>query len=177
MKRISSTLFATALSLAALAPWSTAFAQRAGSVQFGGTAGFNVPLSDLSRQTQTGLLIDAFLTGTPQQWPVALRGELSYSSFPGALDRTSQHLAGITLNAVLPASTSRSAPYVLGGVGLYNMGSYAGRPSENDAGVDVGVGYRWIRPGLSYFAEVRIADVAHTGVSRQMMPILFGVTF
>jgi hypothetical protein len=177
MQRLAAVLLATGLALPALIPWSTAGAQRAPSVHFGGTAGINVPLSNLSRQTQTGLLIDAFVTGAPRAWPVALRGELSYSAFPGALDRASQHLLGFTVNATLPASTAPGAPYVLGGVGLYNLGSYAGRPSENDAGVDLGVGYRWRRPGVSYFAEIRFTDVAHTGGSQQMVPIVFGVVF
>ncbi|MDE3052973.1 MAG: hypothetical protein KGJ70_03745 [Gemmatimonadota bacterium] len=177
MTRSHTALTAVALAAALLTPWSTASGQRTAPVRFGGTAGLDVPLSDLSRQTQTGLLVDAFLTGAPEGWPAALRGELSYSSFPGALDRPSQHVAGFTLNAILPASSAGSAPYVLGGVGLYDMGSYAGRPSENDAGVDLGVGYRWQRPGVSYFAEARITDVAHTGVSRQMLPIVFGVIF
>ena len=173
----SALALAVALSAGALVPWSTASAQLAENVQFGATAGVNIPLSDLSRQTQTGLLIDAFVTGTPRQWPAALRGELSYSDFPGALNRASQHVTGFTLNAVLPVAPAGSAPYVLGGLGLYNTGSYAGLPSENDLGMDLGVGYRWRRPGVSYFAEVRFTDVAHTGVSRQMLPIMFGVVF
>ena len=177
MKYSQTILRAIVLAGALLTPWSVASAQRAEAARFGATAGLNVPLSDLSRQTQTGLLVDAFLTGTPEGWPAALRGELSYSSFPGALDRPSQHVTGFTLNAIVPASGAGSAPYVLGGVGLYNVGGYAGRPGENDAGVDLGVGYRWRRPGVSYFAEVRITDVAHTGASRQMLPIVFGVVF
>lgn len=177
MKHPTSVLLAAAFSIAALVPGSAASAQRARQVQVGGTAGLNVPLSDLSRQTQTGLLIDAFLTGTPRQWPVAVRGEISYSALPGSPGRASQHVTGVTMNAVLPGSAVGSAPYVLGGVGLYNTGSYGGRPSENDAGVDLGVGYRWQRPGVSYFAEVRLTDIAHTGVSRQMLPIVFGVVF
>ncbi len=177
MKRPQTVLSALALAAAMVVPWSAASAQRPAPVRFGGTAGLDIPLSDLSRQAQTGLMIGAFLTGTPQGWPAALRGELSYSSFPGALDRPSQHVTGFTLNAILPASSDESAPYVLGGVGLYNTGSVAGRPSENDAGVDIGVGYCWRRPGVSYFAEARITDVAHTGASRQMLPIVFGVIF
>ncbi|MHB1863830.1 MAG: hypothetical protein ACYCVL_12780 [Gemmatimonadaceae bacterium] len=177
MNRLATVLLATTLSAGTLLPWAAARAQRPGNVQIGATAGLNVPLSDLSRQTQTGLLIDAFLTGTPRQWPAALRGELSYSDLPGALNRASQHVTGFTLNAVLPVASAGSAPYVLGGLGLYNTGSYAGFPSENDLGVDLGVGYRWQRPGVSYFAEVRFTDVAHTGVSRQMLPIMFGVIF
>ncbi|HUX34081.1 MAG TPA: hypothetical protein VMV51_09415 [Gemmatimonadaceae bacterium] len=160
-----------------LVPSAAAFAQQARPVQFGATAGLNIPLSDLSRQTQTGLLLDAFLTGTPREWPVTLRGEISYSSFPGALNRASQHLTGFTFNAVLPAAPAGAGPYVLGGLGLYTVGSYAGRTSENDAGVDVGLGYRWRRPGASFFTEVRLTDVAHSGGSRQMVPIAFGVIF
>jgi hypothetical protein len=177
MKRLAPVVLFAFVALPALVPASAAFAQRTRAVQFGGTAGLNVPLSDLSRQTQTGLLVDAFLTGTPRQWPVTLRGEISYSSLPGALDRASQHVTGFTVNAVLPTSAEGSAPYVVGGVGLYNMGPDASRTSENDVGVDLGVGYRWRRPGVSYFTEVRIADMAHTGVSRQMLPIVFGVIF
>lgn len=177
MKSLTFTLAAIGLSLAGLVPPTQALAQQANGVRFGATAGLNVPLSTLSRETQTGLMLDAFMTGTPDDWPVALRGELSYSALPGASGFSSQHLTGLTLNALAPVAREGSAPYVLGGVGLYNVGSYAGRPSENDAGVDIGVGYRWRHPGVSYFAEVRIVDIAHTGASRQMVPILFGVTF
>lgn len=177
MNRLRSVVLLAATAPLILVPWAAASAQQARTVQFGGTAGLNVPLSDLSRQTQTGLRLDGFLTGTPRQWPVTLRGELSYSSFPGTLDRASQHITGFAVNASWPAFTERTGPYLLGGLGLYTIGSYAGRASENDVGVDVGLGYRWRRPGVSYFTEVRFTDVAHTGASRQMMPIAFGVIF
>jgi hypothetical protein len=147
--------------------------------QVGVSAGMNVPLGTLSQSASTGYRMNAFLTGTPRGWPVALRGDLSYNSFAERQGRVHQNFAGFSLDAMYPATSAgaRETPYLIGGAGVDHASSYIGRPSEDDLALDFGAGYRWRRARASYFVEMRYVYVDHTGPSRQMLPFTFGIAF
>ncbi|HEY5219099.1 MAG TPA: hypothetical protein VIJ16_04780 [Gemmatimonadaceae bacterium] len=147
------------------------------SVHFGATAGLNIPLSDLSRTVQTGYIMTGYAGGTPQGWPVALRGEVSYSGFSGKSGSVAQNITGVSVNAVLPLAPADEAPYFIGGIGLDHVSSYFGYSTENDMGLNLGGGYKWRVGDLSYFVELRYYYIGHTGASREMLPLTFGVTF
>ncbi len=156
----------------------TADAQQpvADAVHFGASAGLNIPLSDLSRAVQTGYILNGFVQGTPQGSPVALRGEIGYSGFSGKNSLVNQSVTMLVVNALLPLAPG-DAPYVIGGVGLNHVSSYFGYNSENDLGLNFGGGYQWQLGDMHYFVELRYYVIAHSGASRQMLPLTFGVTF
>ncbi len=170
-------ILATAAALAVAAPQAHAQQQAESAVHFGATAGLDIPLSDLSRTVQTGYIINGFAQGTPQGWPVAIRGEISYAGFAGKNSLVNQNITTFVVNAVLPMATTGSVPYFIGGIGLNHTSSYFGFNTENDLGLNFGGGYQWRLGDLRYFVEARYYYIAHTGASRQMLPLTFGVTF
>lgn len=147
------------------------------TTHFGVSAGLNIPLSDLSREVQTGYIINGLVQGTPQGWPVALRGELSYSAFAGQHNYMNQNITRLGVDAVLPLVPKSDGPYFLGGLSLNHVSHMAGFNSENDFGFDFGGGLKWQLNELSTFVELRYMYVAHSGASRQMLPLTFGVIF
>lgn len=170
----------TAAALVALiaAPGRAAKAQQLEpTTHFGLAGGLNIPLSDLSREVQTGYIINGMVQGTPQGWPVALRGELSYTGFAGKDHQVSQNITHAGVNAVLPLAPQGDSPYFIGGVSLNHVSTFAGLSSENDFGFNFGGGVNWQLGDMSTFVELRYMYVAHTGASRQMLPLTFGVLF
>ena len=179
MKSLRMVTFAAAVLAAALVvPAASALAQGTEPVvHFGASAGLNIPLSALSNDVQTGYILNGFVQGTPAGWPLALRGEIAYSGFSGKGPRVNQNITTLMLNGVLPMASSGDTPYFIGGVGLHHVSSYFGFQTENDLGINFGGGYQWDLGDLRYFVELRYYYVAHTGASRQFLPITFGVTF
>ncbi len=178
MNSLRLVLSGAAVAAALALPTRSARAQGGESRVHGGvSAGLNIPLSDLSNAVQTGYIVNGFAQGTPQGWPMALRGEISYSSFSGKRAQMGQNITTVMLDGVLPVTTGGDAPYFIGGVGLHHVSSYFGFQSENDLGLNFGGGYQWNLGDMRYFVELRYYYVAHTGASRQFLPLTFGVTF
>lgn len=169
---------AVAIAALMIAGPATAAAQQASTTRFGLSAGLDIPLSDLSNNAQTGYVINGLAEGTPQGWPVALRGELSYASFGGSHGYVSQNVTALNVDAVLPLTTATDqAGYFLGGIGLNHTSAFAGLQSENDFGFNFGGGYRWQLSDMDSFVELRYVYVAHSSFSWQMLPLTFGVKF
>jgi hypothetical protein len=168
---------AALVALTAAAARSARAQQAEPSTHFGVSAGLNIPLSDLSRNAQTGYIISGMAQGTPQGWPVALRGELSYTAFSGKGGYVAQNVTSIGMNAVLPITTAPESPYFIGGVTLNHLSEFLGLASENDFGFNFGGGMKWQLAEMTTFAELRYVYVAHSGPSRQMLPLTFGVLF
>ncbi|HVA57141.1 MAG TPA: hypothetical protein VNF92_04575 [Gemmatimonadaceae bacterium] len=177
MKASRLVIFATTAATLAFAAPPAHAQQLEPAVHFGASAGLNIPLSDLSRAVQTGYIINGFAQGTPEGSPVALRGEIAYSGFSGKNSLVNQNVTMLMVNAVLPTAATGDVPYFIGGVGLNHVSSYIGVNSENDLGLNFGGGYEWQLGDMHYFVEMRYYYIAHTGASRQMLPITFGVTF
>lgn len=171
------TIAAAAAALAAI-PGRTLRAQGTDpSVHFGAFGGLSIPLSDLSRTAQTGFTLGGMAEGTPQGWPVALRGELAYSSFSGKHNYVAQNVTALNIDAVLPLMPSGDTPYFLGGIGLNHTSAFAGLASENDIGFNFGGGMKWQLADVSTYLELRYVYVSHSGASWQMLPLTFGVLF
>jgi hypothetical protein len=170
-----SVVVATALALTS----RVGYAQQAApsAVHFGASAGLNIPLSDLSNAVQTGYILTGFVQGTPDGSLVALRGEIGYSGFSGKHSLVNQNVTTLMVDALYPLATTGDAPYAIGGVGLNHVSSYFGYNSENDLGLNFGGGYQWQLGDMHYFVELRYYVIAHSGASRQMLPLTFGVTF
>lgn len=179
MKSLHVVLSGAAMAALLLLPPRTLRAQRTESDLHGGaSAGLNIPLNALSSDVQTGYIMNGFVQGTPQGWPVALRGEIAYSGFSGKHGLVNQNITTLMINGVLPVVPGGGdTPYFIGGVGLHHVSSYFGFQTENDLGLNFGGGYQWRLGDMRYFAELRYYYVAHTGASRQFLPLTFGVTF
>ena len=173
LRAIAATLF-----VFVVVPAGIAGAQdSAPTMHFGASAGLNIPLSDLSSEVQTGYVLNGVAAGTPRGWPVALRGEISYAGFGGKKGLVSQNITSLMMNVVLPIAGAGDTPYFIGGVGLNHISTFAGLNSENDLGFNFGGGWKWQLGDMSNFVELRYYYVSHTGVSRQMVPLTFGVMF
>jgi len=170
----------TAAALAALMAISTrtvSAQQLEPAIHFGTFGGLNIPLSDLSQNSQTGYMLGGMAQGTPHGWPIALRGELSYTSFGGKHGYVARNVTSINMNAVLPFLPTGDTPYFIGGVGLNHTSMFAGLSSENDVSFNFGGGMKWQLADMSYFVELRYVTVAHSGHAWQMLPLTFGVMF
>ena len=169
---------AAALAFVALGP-DVARAQAMNPViHFGATGGFSIPLSDYSTGHQTGYYLSGFGEGTPAGSSVAIRGEVNYSGYTRKPNGSSDNIVGLTANGIYALENSRSGPYLIGGIGLYHLGSAGGfGVSQNDFGLNVGGGYKWQLADMSTFAEFRVHLISSTGGSTQIIPITFGVVF
>jgi Outer membrane protein beta-barrel domain len=169
---------ATMLALVALSAQTAAAQQSAASpVRFGLSAGLNIPLSDLSQSQQTGYIINGLVTGTPQGWPFALRGELSYSGFSGKNGIPNMGITSGYVNAVYPMAAADMAPYFIGGIGLNHLSFGGGQVTENDFGLNFGGGFEWQLNSMTTFLELRYYYINTSGSSAQMLPITFGIKF
>jgi hypothetical protein len=178
MKSLRVVMSGAAMAAALLLPPRAVLAQGADPAVHGGvSAGLNIPLNALSSEVQTGYIMNGFAQGTPTGWPVALRGEISYSGFSGKNGQVNQNITTLMLNGVLPVIQSGDTPYFIAGVGLHHVSSYFGFQTENDLGLNFGGGYQWQLGDVRYFVELRYYYVAHTGASRQFVPLTFGVMF
>ncbi len=168
---------AAMLALVAL-PGQVAQAQSTGSsVHFGLSAGLNIPLSDLSQSQQSGYIINGLVSGTPQGWPFALRGELSYSGFSGKNGALNLGITSGYVNAVYPLTSAGNSPYFIGGIGLNHLSAASGQLTENDFGLNFGGGLQWQLTDLTTFVELRYYYINTSGSSAQMLPITFGIKF
>jgi hypothetical protein len=75
------------------------------------------------------------------------------------------------------------APYILGGVGMFNgkasagSSTYSVSASSTDLGIQAGGGIEFKLSGFSTFAEAKFVNVFGDGSSSSWIPITFGVRF
>lgn len=184
MKR---SLFAAALAGTALV--SLPFAARAQvstvakSVEFGIAAGAALPMSDLSDDANTGFNVTGTIGFHPQMIPLGIRADVAYNSF-GIKDVTgftgNFNFTSVTGNLVYSIPSETVAPYLIGGVGVYNLkadipGFTSG--SDNKFGWNIGGGIKLPLSGFDTFLEARYNQVQVDNGSLKFIPITFGVMF
>ncbi|HEX6630845.1 MAG TPA: outer membrane beta-barrel protein [Gemmatimonadaceae bacterium] len=87
------------------------------------------------------------------------------------------HIWAGTANAVLTVSnTAGIKPYVLGGVGLYNIGC-DGCESETKFGLNGGGGLEFGLSGFNTFVEARFQSIFTEDSNTNIIPIVFGIRF
>jgi opacity protein-like surface antigen len=169
------------------------------SVGLGG--GVSVPVSDAKDAFKTGFNGQGFVKLNLGGLPVAPRLDFTFQSFDlkgakvasagtgTAPTGTGSVLAGVA-NVQIPLMHGRIEPYLVAGVGAYNVktktddtSSYAGSTeSKTEFGVNGGAGAA-VRIGpLSVYAEGRVDNVfSDKGVidtkSIQVVPVTFGVVY
>ena len=179
-----------ALAAGALLTLPTA-ARAQGSASILVSGGLSVPMSDLSDYSNSGYNINLGLAFGAPFLPVAARIEGGFSSFDGknnAIDGTAggttTRIASATANAVLNLGPTGAAPYLIGGLGIYNrrFSSSITEATNNktSAGVNIGGGIRFPLGGISTFLEARyhvMLGNQEEATNLQFIPISFGVQF
>jgi|HubBroStandDraft_6_1064221.scaffolds.fasta_scaffold297361_2 hypothetical protein len=164
---------------------TAANAQMSGSLtrpfSFGIAAGAAVPVSTLGNVANTGTDVTGLLGIKLPLIPVGFRIDADYNTFgynSSARASGSAHISSITGNVVLDMPLLLIHPYLIGGLGYYNVGAtYASSSSNVGVNIGAGVGIGIPLTGVSIFAETRYHRVNTSGASTQFMPVVAGVTF
>lgn len=158
-----------------VAPFAISHAQ----AKFDIAAGLSVPTGDFGNGVQSGYNLGLGLEIAPPLSPFGFRAEGAWNAFGGKSGGPSARIISGTANLVYSLiGTPVGGPYLIGGVGIYNEHvNISGSESNNDAGFNVGGGFRFGLSGFSAFAEARYHYVNTDGGSTGFIPITFGLTF
>lgn len=154
---------------------STAEAQRPFTV--GLSAGAAIPLSDLSDSHKVGYNAAAHLGINMPASPVGFRLEGFYNKFAvqEELLDADLRIAGGNVNITYAFGGMGLRPYLIGGVGSYNV-KLDGGASRTDFGINAGVGANFQLSGLGTFVEARLHTISGDP-QMQFVPITFGIEF
>jgi len=170
-------LSAFVVGAALVAGASTAEAQRPFTV--GLSAGASIPLSDLSDSHKVGYNAAAHLGINMPMSPVGFRLEGFYNKFAGqdegVFTNPDRRIAGGNVNITYAFGGMGMRPYVIGGVGSYNVKDDGGA-SRTDFGINAGVGAKFQLSGLGTFVEARLHTISGDP-QLQFVPITFGIEF
>lgn len=168
-------------------------------------AGATIPVGPYGDEANTGYSVEAILNLRIPLLPISFRGEAGYHRFglkgealgalvgdqPGGAEVTGRdRIWSATANGVvsLPLGVLVVRPYVIGGVGYYNVArsiefTVNGREqtiepgSQSAFGVNGGVGVSFPLLVVSGFAEARYHNVFLPGRDVSMVPLRVGVRF
>lgn len=178
MKRISCAV--TALSFALLATASGAQAQDVGStrsVNFGLAAGASFPTGNFGDAYDTGFNVMGTLGFQPVAMPVGIRFDAAYNSFGSKGIFDDAKIISGTANLVLTTSNMGGVkPYVLGGVGVYNLDAGVG-DSQTKFGLNGGAGVEFALSGFNTYLEARYHSAFTEGENTNYIPLVFGIKF
>jgi hypothetical protein len=176
MKRISIGTLALAIGLYAT-PALHAQAQPTEGIRFGFGVGPTLPIGTYGDFDKMGYNVTGILQMPISQSPVHIRVDVQYSqtSHDGAPGSTT--LFGATVDALyhLGARSASARPYILGGLGLYNVD--AGGGSQSKIAYGFGGGFLFGLSGLNAFVEARYMSVQTSGSSLSFVPITVGLMF
>lgn len=171
MRLMSRVAAALAISLV-VAP--AAHAQASFIASLGATA----PIGDAADGMSMGYNLTAGLALKPAVAPVGFRVEGLWSQLPFKAplsDNNARVLAGVA-SAVVSGPTMPG--YLIGGLGLYNMGSdISGASSTTKFGFNIGAGINIPLSGFGTFIEARLHYITTEGSATMLVPINFGVKF
>ena len=193
------TLAAAGLTLAAVAPLHAQSLDAVRTTSFGISGGAAFPTGDGTDGLNTGYLIAGSLGFRPVNSKIGFRLEAMYARFGAdgfsfddgtdafAADGNVSIFGGIA-NAVLTIPTESGVhPYVIGGVGIYNVkasvdvsgsgGSFSGSDSQTKVGLNGGAGLEFPLSGFSSFVEVRYHSIFTDGTNSNFVPLTFGLRF
>jgi hypothetical protein len=177
-------LAAAALALG-LAAATTAEAQDAAgtrSVSFAIAGGATVPVGDVGDFYDTGFNLMGSVNVQPAFLPVGARFDVMYHSLGGKdgllSDGADLNILGGNANVVLTvANTGTVRPYVLGGVGLYNLDFNGVGDNETKFGLNGGGGIEFGVGGFNTFVEARLHSIFTEDTKVNLVPVVFGIRF
>ena len=148
--------------------------------------GVAIPLSDLGTRVDAGYNVAAGLNFGAPLIPIGVRLEGAYDSFnyKGTVasgSSSSRRAISGTLNAILALGPTGASPYLIAGVGMYNVdGVGLTNGTKTVAGVNGGAGIRFPLGLISTFVEARYHQVLGNPTDNtdlKFVPITFGVSF
>jgi hypothetical protein len=148
----------------------------------GVAGGLAVPTSRYGRPLDVGFNFQASAELRPVPGPFEFRGDVLWSRFavsdPGV---GSSNVVGGTFDVLLDVPTPGIAPYVIGGVGVYDVevgGDGGSHHSRFGTGLNVGGGVRFaLGPFLHAFVETRyhVVYASPFGGNTTFLPIVVGL--
>jgi opacity protein-like surface antigen len=189
MRNILST--AAALAFIVCAGVSPAQAQSAYPVvHFGVAGGATVPTGNFNDVHNTGWNAMALLGFQAPVSPIGFRIDANYSHLNGQNSAVISHsrIWSGTVDAILHAPGLVVSPYAIGGIGVYNLKTFAGGstvgvslPSDEGSvtkfGWNVGGGLQFHTPGATIFTEARFTSIMTDGGHTNLVPIEVGIMF
>lgn len=149
-------------------------------VTFGVGGGLAQPVGTLNDGTKTGFDVHGMLGFNPASIPFGMRVDVGYNQFGfDGVDGNFKIVSG-TANALLKIPATSIAPYVLGGLGIFNAKADAGgfgSSSETKFGINVGGGLQFNLSGMSTHLEAKYVNIFTSGDHAAYIPITFGVMF
>ena len=147
--------------------------------QLGVAGGVAQPMSDLSDAAKLGYNATAALGINLPFIPVGLRIDGAYNSFGEKITGAGKlHAISATGNLVWRLPVPGFSPYVIGGAGLYMVGSdLDGASNENHMGWNAGAGINVPLGFLKGFVEARYNRVSTDATSMQFVPVTVGIMF
>ncbi len=186
MKRISLALAAAA---AVAVFGSTSSAQSAKAISLGVSAGAAIPVGDFADFYTTGYNGTVSLGFRSVGSPIGLRIDGMYNKLSLKDDATipisggfveSASIISGNANLVYSLPGTGISPYLIGGAGVYALklhGDDFDSDSENDFGVNGGIGAAFPLSGFNTFIEARLHHIFSERSSTQFIPVTFGISF
>jgi len=147
--------------------------------QLGVAGGVTQPMSDLSDAAKLGYNGTAALGINLPFIPVGIRIDGAYNQFGEKITGAGKlHAISATGNLVWRLPSVGIAPYLIGGAGLYMVGTDAtGSSNENHLGWNAGAGVNLPLTFVKAFVEARYNRVSANGSSMQFVPVTVGIMF
>jgi hypothetical protein len=173
--------FGLALALSAQA------AQAQAGLSLGLGAGAVIPTGDMADLHSTGWTGQASLRLKPAVSPLGFQVDASYSRLGFDTDLVDGHTSALagTANAVFSFPGVAARPYLIGGVGVYNMRATVEGESGSDTkfGANAGAGFDLKLGSASVYAEGRFHAIFKGGINTEtleeatayMVPLTVGV--
>jgi opacity protein-like surface antigen len=177
MKRLLAVLAVGCLTVVA-AP--TASAQ---GIRWGVGAGLLMPIGDYGDFDKMGFT--GGIGGTYRMpGGLGIRGDLSYSTTSeksGGTPHTTKIMGGMASLVYALSGAAGARPYLMGGLGMYNVKADAGGLSSDDTNIafafGAGVSFPMGTGGSRLFAETRYTSVSTSGGATTFLPIIVGISF
>jgi opacity protein-like surface antigen len=142
-------------------------------------AGLALPSGDIANGLKTGYGAAIGANFHPASMPIGFRIEAAYDRFTFKASTSDNfHFFSGTANVVYNIKTAGMlAPYLIGGLGMYNAGSsVSGSTSETKFGFNVGAGLDYKLPsGIGIFLEGRYHSVQTSGATSNFIPVRVGL--
>jgi hypothetical protein len=174
-----------ALSLVALISIVGAGSLSAQGVRFGIGGGLLMPMGNYKDSDKLGWLVGADATYWLMGAPVGIRADVQYSQTSeksGVTPHTTKIIGGLA--EVVYAFGMKAAPirpYILGGLGFYNVkqtvAGLSGSTSKIGFGGGAGLAFKLGTGGTRFFVEGKYVSVATSNSSKTFLPIRAGFRF
>jgi opacity protein-like surface antigen len=177
MRRMSLGALTVAAALCTAVPLRAQLIERTEGFRFGLGAGVSLPIGNFGDADKMGVNVLGVFEAPLANSPLYLRADGVYSSTSHDAGSGSTGILGGTVSALYHFSAPRATarPYVLGGLGIYNVDFSPG--SQTKIGYAFGGGVIFNLSGFNAFAEGRYISVQTSGSSISFIPLSVGLMF